>query len=122
MNIYEHDDLSVENIDLHKIYENIPNRFLLSVAVAKRSKQLKDGVKPLIPTTAHNSDAFISIALKEIMEKKVRVISDVSESDDESILSEMDQFLDAEIEESASDDTDKKGKDPKKPKSKSLAA
>lgn len=122
MSLNKKDPLAVENIDLHKIYQDTPNRFLLSVAVAKRSKQLKDGVKPLVDYDMSRSGSFVSVALREILEGKLHIENHEKASDEDQILSDMDAFLDAELEEAEKEDTDKKPKETSKVKSKSLGA
>ena len=44
------------------------NKYLLTMMIAKRAKQLLDGAKPLVKTRAKNP---VAIALKEIEEGKV---------------------------------------------------
>lgn len=46
------------------------NRFLLTMMVAKRAKQLYAGAKPLVETKSRNK---VAIALKEIEEGKVHL-------------------------------------------------
>lgn len=49
--------------------EVIPNRFLLTMVAAKRTKQLYKGAKPLIENKSHNKK--IVLALREIAEGAV---------------------------------------------------
>ena len=49
------------------------NRFELVVAVAARSKQLKEGARPLVDCGSRNP---ITIAMHEIAQGKVRIIHD----------------------------------------------
>ena len=96
------------------------NRFMLSVAVVKRSKQLCEGVKPLLDKEETEGLTAIEIALKEIEahEVKIQFIEDVETQ--EGMIDEMDQILDTELEEKEEKDSKKPSKDSKK--SKSLAA
>jgi DNA-directed RNA polymerase omega subunit len=55
------------NEELLKI---VPNRFLLAIAAAKRSRQLADGSKSL---TGENDETSVLTALNEINEGKVEV-------------------------------------------------
>lgn len=48
----------------------VPNRFLLAIAAAKRSRQLADGSKSL---TGFNDETVVLTALNEINEGKVEV-------------------------------------------------
>ncbi len=49
--------------------EVIPNRFLLAMVAAKRSKQLYKGAEPMIENKANNKK--VVVALREIAEHKV---------------------------------------------------
>lgn len=54
----------MENIDFKE------NKYLLTMMVAKRAKQLNEGLKPLVETGGKNTRV---VALKEIMEGKVYI-------------------------------------------------
>ena len=113
-----------------EIMENVSNngrftnRFLLAVAVAKRAKQLKDGVKPLIPYNKEEDVMPVETALEEIEGSKVQIIIKEKKEAQDELLEEMDQLLEAEMEEAIQADEEKKTAILKeKPKSKkSLAA
>jgi len=99
----------------------IPNKFLLSLVVAKRGRQLKDGIKPTIPIEEGNEE-YIKTAMKEIITGRITVNEVEAETFSENeLIREMDQLLDKEIEE-AKVEEEKKTKDKGKSKSKSLAA
>ncbi len=49
--------------------EVIPNRFLLAMVAAKRSKQLYKGAEPLIENKANNKK--VVVALREIAANKI---------------------------------------------------
>ena len=73
------------------------NKYLLTMMVAKRAKQLKKGAKPLVKTK--NSKPIL-IALQEISEKKVYL----KESEESKYFKENDDFKDDnELNESFSD-------------------
>lgn len=82
-----------EQINLSELFEKVPNRFLLTVAAAKRARQIDDGARPLIdvpnPTTRS-----LDIALLEIQLGKINVTLD--ETEEESILDEIADYLDTE--------------------------
>ena len=116
-------DKNIE-ISLEKLLEIVPNRFELSIVIAKRSKQLKMGSKPLIDETIETMDP-IDIAIKEIYEGKIDIIQKDKVQYEESVLEELDTQLEERLkEELEEEDEDKpKKKEPKSSKkSKSLAA
>ncbi|MGC6366844.1 MAG: DNA-directed RNA polymerase subunit omega [Candidatus Marinamargulisbacteria bacterium] len=84
-----------DQINLAELYAKVPNRFLLTVAAAKRARQIDDGAVPLIDASvSHNLS--LDIALMEIQTGKIVVsIEDVSE--EESILDEISDYLDSDI-------------------------
>lgn len=88
--------------------QRIPNRFLLSVAVAKRAKQLKDGVKPLVPYNKQAEILPIETALEEISLDKIHIIIKEKKDAQDELLEEMDQLLEAEMEEAIQFDEEKK--------------
>ncbi len=55
-----------------KAEEVIPNRFLLSIVLTKRIRQLNSGYKPKIEV--EEKTPSIEIALKEIIERKLEVV------------------------------------------------
>jgi len=84
-----------EEINLALLYKKVPNRFLLTVAASKRARQLDDGARPLIDAALSNNRS-LDIALMEIQTGKIIVsIEDLSEED--SILDEISDYLDADI-------------------------
>ena len=114
-------------IDFRELRKLIPNRFVLSLAIAKRAKQLKDGIKPLVEYDPDQQLDYVGIAMKEILEKKVDPRFE-EDSEDEEVIKEMDNLLDDELkkeDDSTKDGSkaDKKKESKKsKSKSKSLAA
>jgi len=56
---------------LEELLDKVKNRFLLTVAAARRARQLKDGAKPLID--APDNEPAVIVALDEILEDKIRI-------------------------------------------------
>ena len=74
--------------------KKIPNRFLLTMAIAKRARQLKDGAQPLIDIDGNFSP--MTIAMKEIEEGKILAdYEDANELEDSS-LDDINDYLDTE--------------------------
>lgn len=107
-------------IDLSELYAKVPNRFLLTVAAAKRARQILDGARPLIEANLSNNLA-LDIALMEIQLGKI-VVSIEDQSDEESIIDEISDYLDSDILEETPPPSDTKGKKDLKKKRKSLAS
>jgi len=57
-----------------ELLKKIKNRFILSIAAAKRARQIKDGAVPLIEKEEESPELIV--ALNEIMSNKIEV-SDV---------------------------------------------
>ena len=118
------DKLSLKIVDL---LERVPNRFLLAIAASKRSRQIQDGIKPLVPVPKEEESTPILTALKEIQTDKLKVVVKENVEEEKATLEELDQFFEKEAEEERlrkeEQEGDKKGKDKNKSsKSKSLAA
>ena len=100
-----------DQINLAELYAKVPNRFLLTVAAAKRARQIDDGAVPLIDASvSHNLS--LDIALMEIQLGKI-VVSDEDVSEEDSILDEISVYLDSDIldvDPNESQDTPKKRK------------
>lgn len=56
---------------LEELLEKVKNRFLLTVASARRARQLREGAKPMIDAPADESSVII--ALDEILEDKIKI-------------------------------------------------
>ena len=81
-----------EQINLAELFEKVPNRFLLTVAAAKRARQIDDGARPLI-SVPNALTRSLDIALLEIQQGKIIVsLEDTSEED--SIIGEISDYLD----------------------------
>lgn len=106
-----------------KVFEQIPNRFLLSVAVSKRARQLREGYRPLIEVTDETANPVI-VALKEIELGKLSVIVKERHNADEEYLERMEQDLELQFSGEESEKDEKKPTKETKGKSKarSLAA
>ena len=111
-----------------ELVNKIPNRFLLTIAAAKRARQLKEGAKSLSSTKElEGTERFIETALNEFYTENIYVEHEKSTKQDDAILDEISDYLDNDIleEEKSIEDgeDDKKDKSSKnKKKSKSLAA
>ena len=92
-----------DQINLAELFEKVPNRFLLTVAASKRARQLDDGATPLIDATLANN-LSLDIALMEIQTGKI-VVTLEDTSDEESILDEISDYLDAEVDQSTPEPT-----------------
>ena len=91
------EDINHPNIDLDKILGQIENKFVLSIGVSKRAKQLKDGIKPLVEIDPDRPFNEILIALKEIETGKINI--ELTEKHESHVdkLEEMDHFLEEEL-------------------------
>ncbi len=56
---------------LEELLDKVRNRFLLTVAAARRARQLKEGAKRLID--ADENEVPVIVALDEILEDKIRI-------------------------------------------------
>ena len=110
-------------ISIEKLLKIIPNRFELSIVIAKRSKQLKMGSKPLVDVDPEVMDP-IDIAIREIYEGKISIIQKDETEYEEGVLEELDTQLEERLKEDleADEKEQPKKKEPKSKKSKSLAA
>ncbi len=68
---------------------NHTNRFELSIAVAKRARQLQEGAVPLV-TVAKNNHNPLLIAYQEFQENKLQIVR--TEEKKENFQSEIDEF------------------------------
>ena len=100
-----------DQINLAELFKKVPNRFLLTVAAAKRARQIDDGATPLIDASVtHNLS--LDIALMEIQLGKI-VVSVEDNSEEDSILDEISDYLDSDVldmDPNESQDTPKKRK------------
>jgi DNA-directed RNA polymerase subunit omega len=94
-----------DEISLALLLEKVPNRFLLTVAVSKRARQLDDGATPLIDANVSTTRS-IDIALMEIQTGKISVSIEESTEED-SILSEISDYLDSDIMHDTSQEQNK---------------
>ena len=98
------------------------NRFLLSVAVAKRARQLKEGGHPKVAVADNYEEIPLIIALEEIRKGKIRVVMRKERDLDEELIDEISDFLDEGGLEDADAEPESKPKKEAKSKSKSLSA
>ncbi|MDA1353494.1 MAG: DNA-directed RNA polymerase subunit omega [bacterium] len=103
--------------------KKFPNRFLLTLAAAKRARQIKEGARPLI---ADEGVVPILTALEELRADKIEVSLDTPTQRNESL---MDEIADLDLnnssafdEEEGAEPQEKKNEKKPKSKSKSLAA
>ena len=95
-----------------------PNRFELSLAAAKRARQLKEGASPLIELN-DTLTSYLPIALEEIRQGKISVLEDVKPENEDPLL----ENFSKQVKRSKPEEEDKKeAKKKDKKKSKSLAA
>ena len=114
-------DKNIE-ISIEKLLKIIPNRFELSIVIAKRSKQLKMGSKPLVDLDPEKYDP-IDIAIREIYEGKVSIVQKDNIDYEEGVLEDLDNQLEERLKEDAEEeDKEPKKKESRSKKSKSLAA
>lgn len=118
--------MTYQDLSMTKVFKQIPNRFLLSVAVSKRARQLREGYRPLIEVNEENPNPVI-IALKEIEQGKLVVIVKDRHNAEEEYLERMEQDLELHVAEQETEKDEKKpakeAKETKsKAKSRSLAA
>jgi len=98
---------------LEELLEKVTNRFILSLASARRARQIKEGAKPLVETEADEYE--LVTALDEILESKIEIIIEEPE--------EVSPIAVDEVEEKTKASKDKKPKkDTTKKKKKSLNA
>ncbi len=81
-----------DQINLNEIQERVPNKFLLSVAAAKRARQIDEGATPLIDANATTTRS-LDIALLEIQLGKIIVSLEESKEED-SLIDDISDYLD----------------------------
>lgn len=118
-NLENDKDINFPIIDITDLLKIIPNRFLLSVAVSKRARQLADGEKPMVEIEKEKPFNPVSIAMKELLEKKFEIKIKEDTDDEIELIEKLDKTLDEKLEKNKQDEDDLKPKD-KKTKSKSL--
>ena len=118
--INQEDNLNFPKIDPTELLKKIPNRFLLSVAIAKRARQISEGEKPLVEVMKDKPMNPINIAMKEFNEGLI-TISEKDEVDDElELIEKLDKNLEDRIEKQKKEEEKNKPKEKTKKKSKSL--
>lgn len=108
--------------NLHEILKDEHNRFLVTSAVAKRARQIKEGAKPLIDYDPDSPLGYVDIALKELELGKYNIFIQTADQNEQDLLEEMNESLDRdiqrELEADQNDGKEKKGKDKTRDKSK----
>ena len=105
--------------------KKVSNHFMLALGVAKRSKALKEGMKPYVEVEENQEIKHVLVSLREVKAGKIEIFLEDDKDDsqtEQEVLSEMDSVLNESLEEDTDTDTDKPKPDKSKPKSKSLAA
>ena len=107
-------------MEIHDLFQKIPNRFLLSVAISKRARQLLDGEKPLVDHVPGKPFNAVSLAIKEFSEGKIDLSIKEDVDEELELLEKLDKGLEAKLEQEVSDAPVEAKKD-KKPKSKAAS-
>ncbi|MBT5856233.1 DNA-directed RNA polymerase subunit omega [bacterium] len=113
-----------DKLTISDITDKIPNRFLLTVAAAKRARQLKEGARPLIETNEEDTTMIIT-ALKEFQQEKLSLQFENHKSENEVLLDEINDLIDTDIlveEPTDEQNKDASSKKETKSKKKSLSA
>lgn len=122
------ENINFPEIDIHEVLRKNPNRFLVSVAVAKRARQIKEGGRPLVEFDPDKPMNYVGIALKEIIDGKVDIELRENHSEDLDYIAELDKaleenLLEDQVKELSEKDDKKSTKDSvKAKKTKSLSA
>jgi|GEM_PF-5560849 len=116
-------------VGITKVLQKVPNRFLLCVAVSRRARQLKEGMRPMVEV--HGELLPVLTALEEISTGEVTVhhkdgsntIEDVMQVQIEKEAAENEKTMKKEAKKKKEkDEKDKELSAKSKHKSKSLAA
>ena len=113
-----------DRLMITKLLNKYPNRFMLSLALAKRCKTLKSGVTPLVEVEDAENYMPLEVSIREFSNDKIEFSIQDEDIDEESeVIQELDAVLGHEQEKEDDVSTDnQKNKDKGKSKSKSLAA
>lgn len=113
-------------VDLHKILEKEPNKFLIVTAAAKRARQIKEGARPLISVNLNEPLNHVQVALKEIEEGLIDIGIAEGTDAEADYLKELDASLEEELKQqeaaAESEKAEKKAAKDKGKKNKSLSA
>jgi DNA-directed RNA polymerase omega subunit len=109
---------NIDDVKIYDVLREVPNRFLLSVAVAKRARQLKEGAKPMVAVNENQDILPVLTAMREIKAKKINVF--IQEQPEDELLDDINDYVDFDLDEPAEEKPKKETKS--KSKSKSLAA
>jgi len=107
---------------LEELLDKVTNRFLLSLAAAKRARQIKEGAKPLV--AREENEYELITALDEILEKKIDIeVADPTENEVTPVEVEKNEANKKESKEDEKDKTAKKAeKNSSRKKKRSLDA
>jgi len=116
----DYNQINFPKSDLNLINKNIPNRFLLASAVAKRARQISEGEKPLIDFVQNKPYNPISIALKEFEQGLITIAIKENIDDEIELIDKLDKNLDTKIEKKEQEEKLKNSQEKPKKRSKSL--
>ncbi|MFA5878841.1 MAG: DNA-directed RNA polymerase subunit omega [Candidatus Margulisiibacteriota bacterium] len=116
--------LNKKEIFTSELLEQIPNRFVLSLAIAKRARQLQEGAKPLVVLeNEEDTKQPILVALKELKAGKFEINLHEEKDEELEYIEEIDRYFEDTIATEKPEEDQKSKKEPKtKSKFKSLAA
>lgn len=85
-------------IKIQKLLDKAQNRFKLSVALAKRARQLQEGFKPLVDVDPETDLLPIHTAIREMKNDKIEMVEVEQIVDEDESLEKLDLALEVEIE------------------------
>ena len=83
-------------VDFTKVYQSEANRFKLSVAIAKRARQIQDGAKALVGN-GDEEVAPVLIALQELAKEKFSVSVKETRDEHKEMLAEMESLIENDL-------------------------
>ena len=89
-------DIRDDSYRVSDILKRVPNRFLLSIAVAKRARQLKEGATPLIDLN-YNPETPVITAILEFFAQKIDINVSERKENHSDILDEISDYLDSDM-------------------------
>ena len=111
---------------IQDLMEKVGNRFELSVAIAKRARQLQEGFKPKVEVDTKEDLLPVHTAIREMQANKIELVLADEISDEDESIEKLDLALEVEIkkeeEEKKQQILDKKAIRERGKRSKSLLA
>lgn len=117
-----------KEVKISEVLSKVPNRFILSIATARRARQIVEGAKPLIEVAENEIPHPILTSLEEIRQDKITVLIEQDRDEELELIEEVERYFDKKEPVVIEDDSSKKTKKDKdkesksKSKTKSLAA